>query len=253
MDFVPNMIHSFDSADIGQIAYAIAFAPSVGQAPAPAPPLVLPEPIARFDFNNYTAYSTTLGNSVSGGGDATINESGMNMFNETTPSNKFLSMYVAPFGDQTGGVTLPSLTGITAVEIWVKYQLSVNQGYGQYVYDFREGATSGYWITRSDVDMMGTDFESAKIWFNTTSSIVDTVNGTPNIGNTIAGSGWFQIIVYPSASISDDISFFMRYTGTQGMPIDVADILIYNVPFTDAIVKGLFNDKCSRYGLSPIV
>lgn len=253
-DYVPNMLHSFDSADIGQIAYATAFAPSVSQAPTPAPPLVLPNPIARYNFNTYTNGNATIASSVPGVSDATINEYLNNSFNTTDPNNNYLALYWNPvYPAQTGGLTLPSLTGITAVEMWIRYQFSSAEGWGQYVVDFRTGASDGFWITSSSGDTIGNDFNDAKIYFNTVGQVASSSSGTPSIANTIAGAGWVQVIIYPSASVSDDISFFMRYTGEQGLPVDVADILIYNAPFNDDIVKGLFNDKCSRYGLSPVV
>lgn len=251
MEFVPNMIHSFNSADIGEIAYATAFAPSVSPAPAPAPPLVLPNPIARYDFNKYTAFSSTIPDDVPGGSDATINMYLYNSFDTTDPSNNFLSLYFDPNG-QSGGVLTPLLSNVTAVEIWLQYPVA--EGWGQYFIDFRTGASSGYWITSTaGSDNIGTDFNDAKIWFNTVGQVASTSSGTPCIANTIASNGWQQIVVYPSASFSDDLAFFMRYTGEQGMPVYVADILVYNAPFNDDVVKGLYNAKCSRYGLSPVV
>lgn len=249
-DYVPNMINSFNSADIGQIAYATAFAPSVGQAPAPAPPLVLPNPIARYNFNKYTAYSATIGDDVPGGSDASINMYYYNYFNESDPNNKYLSLYFDPNG-QSGGVLTPFLSNVTAVEIWLQYP--VLEGWGQYFVDFRTGISAGYWITSSGGENIGSDFNDAKIWFNTAGQVVNATNGTPSIANTIYNVGWVQVILYPSASFSDDLAFFMRFTGEQGFPVNVADILIYNAPFNDDIVKGLFNDKCARYGLSPVV
>jgi hypothetical protein len=252
MDYVPNMLHSFNSADIGQIAYATALAPGTSQAPAPAPPLILPNPIARYDFNKYSASSATIPNDVPGGSDATINMNYYNSFDMNTPGNYYLSLYWDANG-QSGGITLPYLSGITAVEIWIQYQYPYPEGWGQYFLDFRTGASSGYWITSSGGQNIGSDFNNAKIWFNTVGQVTDATNGTPNVVSTIAGNGWVQIVIYPSTSISDDIAFFMRFTGEQGMPVNVADILVYNAPFNDDVVKGLYNAKCSRYGLSPIV
>jgi hypothetical protein len=251
MEYVPNMIHSFNSADIGEIAYATAFAPSVNPAPAPAPPLVLPNPIARYNFNKYTAFSSTIPDDVPGGSDATINMYLYNSFNTSDASNNYLSLYFDPNG-QSGGVLTPLLANVTAVEIWLQYPVA--EGWGQYFIDFRTGASNGYWITSTaGSDNIGTDFNDAKIWFNTVGQVASTSSGTPCIANTTASNGWQQIVVYPSASFSDDLAFFMRYTGEQGMPVYVADILIYNAPLNDDIVKGLYNLRCSRYGLSPIV
>lgn len=250
-DYVPNMIHSFDSADIGQIAYAIALAPSVSQAPAPAPPLVLPNPIARYDFNNYVAGDPTIVDSVPGGSNATINMYYLNSFDTTNPSNKFLYLYFDPNG-QSGGILTPLLSNVTAVEIWLQYP--VLEGWGQYFVDFRTGASSGFWITSSGgSDNIGSDFNNAKIWFNTVGQVANSSSGTPCIANTVYNVGWVQVIIYPSASFSDDLAFFMRFTGEQGMPVYVADILVYDAPFNDDVVKELYNAKCSRYGLSPIV
>jgi len=253
MEYVPNMIHSFDSADIDQIAYAIAFAPSVGFGPTPAPPLVLPNPIARYDFNNYTANDPTIADSVPGGSNASINEYTLNTFNTSNASNKYLTIYGPDIDQsQTGGITTPTLSNVTAVEMWVR--LDVSAGYGQYFVDFREGATNGYWITTNTGDYaVGPDFNNAKIYFNTVGQVVDSTAGTPSIVQTLYNTGWTQVVLYPSASFTDDLAFFMRYTGIQAIPISVADILVYNAPLNDDIVKGLYNDKCARYGLSPVV
>ena len=249
MEYVPNMINSFNSADIGQIAYATAFAKGTSAAPAPAPPLVLPNPIARYDFNKYTAFSDVIGDDVPGGSNASINMYNFNSFDTSTSGNYFLTFYFDPNG-QSGGILIPYFSGVTAVELWAR--LDYYEGWGQYFIDARTGASAGFWITSTGGENIGSDWNDAKIWFNTVGQVVNASSGTPAIVPTLYNNGWIQIILYPSASISDDIALFMRYTGEQGMPISIADVLLYNAPMNDNTVKGLYNLRCSRYGLPPI-
>lgn len=226
--------------------------PTITFVPIPPPPVpVVPEPIARFDFNNYIALNSIISNDVSGGDPATINEPSSNNFNTLDASNNYLEIYAPDiYPSQTGGVLAPSLTQIAAIEMWVNYTIP-ESFYSQYFVDARTGATNAYWITNGSSDTIGDFFDKATIYFNTISTLVDISGGTPSLPGVLVG--WTQVIIVPLTMIDDDIAFFVRYTGEQGMPLGVADIALYDTALTSDQVKEIYNNKCSRYGLSPVV
>jgi len=214
------------------------------------PPVFVP--LAEYDFNNYTANSPTLIDDR-GGADATILQETLNTFDATDPLNKFLTIYSPPPvdpADPTGGILLPNLSGIKAIEVWVNYGTWF--GYGQYVLDARVGSPLGYWITKGDT--IGTDWDNGKFYNNTVGTAINSTAGTPIVADEIANLGWRQLVfITPaSTSIADDIALFVRYTGNQGMPISVGYVAVYNTDLTSNDIKLIFNGKCSRYGLSPI-
>jgi hypothetical protein len=220
-------------------------------APAPPAPVVAPIPIASFDFNKYVAGDSTLVNDISGGSSATINEPLANTY-VSDLSNSYLSIYAPDnYPSQTGGITLPNLSNITAIELWLRYP-SLGY-YGQYFLDARTGSGDSYYIVSdSGVDISGA-WLGGTGYLNTLSTTID--NTGPNVATTLANDlsgGWCQLIILPSTSISDDVACFMRYTGEQGMPVDIAEILVYDASITSEMVVLMYNARCERYGLSPI-
>lgn len=224
--------------------------PGIQQKPIPPkPPVVVPDPIASFDFNKYIAGDSTIVNDVSGGASATINEPLANTF-VSDISNSYLSIY-APnnFPDPTGGILLPNLSNVTAIELWMQYTSLGN--YGQFFLDAREGSTDSYYVVSdTGVDASGA-WVGGTIYYNTQSQSITSTS--PNVAVDICGNGWTQVVVVASGTISDDIAVFMRNNGVQGMPVDIAEVLVYDATLTEEIVVELFNARCSRYGLSPIV
>lgn len=216
------------------------------------PPLTL---LGEWDFNNYVGTTSPVITNTLAGADATINEYASCTFDTSTTGNYNLLIY-APnnFPGNTAGITLPSLTNVSAIEVWVNYVDNGVLNYSQYFIDARTGANNGYWITDgySVTDQIGSFFTNAKIYFNTLENNVDVIAQVPTIGATILNGGWKQIVIVPETPISDDIALFMRYTGNQGMPVYVADIAVYQNPITQADIISIFNSKCSRYGLSPV-
>lgn len=216
----------------------------------PSPPVVDPL-IADYDFNFYSEYSPTIANQaasdVSG---AIINEPNSNSF-VSDPTNSYLSIF-APYsvGDQTGGILCPTISNVRAVEMWVNYP--TGESYAQYFFDFRNGLSNGFWITADGGfgENIGAGIQGGEAFANTDSLgiITDT---QPAIAPFLAGKGWFQIVVNLTATFTDDLAFFMRYTGDQGMPLNVAQVCVYNRVLTEAEILILYNNKCSRYGLSP--
>ena len=209
----------------------------------------VPVPIAEYDFNNYIATSPTLAES-NGGASATILQETLNTFNQSTSGNFYLEIYAPPLdpADPTGGILLPSISGVKAIEMWVNYGTWF--GYGQYVLDARVGAPDGFWITQGDT--IGTDWDGGKFYNNTVGTVINATAGTPVVSTEISNLGWRQLFFISPTSIADDIALFCRYTGNQGMPISVGYIGIYDKTPTDADVKSIFNSQCARYGLSPI-
>ena len=211
-----------------------------------------PTPVARYDFNNYTTSSSTLASSVGTAGNASIYLPSFNTFVTSSPGNKYLNIY-APnnFPSTTGGVQLPTISNIRAIEMWVRYS-NINN-YSQYVLDARDicGNGTGYWITgTASTDSIGNDLSGGTVYFNTSNVIANQSAGTPDIGATLtANGGWVQMIIVPPAPITDDLSLFVRYSQVQGMPVDVADIAVYDTPITKLDVQTLYNAKCARYGL----
>ena len=210
-----------------------------------------PTPVARYDFNTYTASSSNIASSIGTAGNATIYLPFLNSFNTSSPGNKYLNIY-APnnFPGVTGGIQLPTISNIHAIEMWVRYS-NINL-YSQYVMDARTGASGGFWITgTASTDTIGNDLSGGTVYFNTSNVIADQFVGTPDIGATLtANGGWVQMIIVPPAPITDDVSLFVRYLNQQqGMPISVADIAVYDTPITKIDVQALYNAKCARYGL----
>lgn len=208
----------------------------------PADPL-----IANYDFNFYTANATTIDDQTGISGSATINEELNNVFDETDPNNKFLTIYAPDdFPNPTGGILTPSIAGAQCVEIWVNYP--VGEAYGQYVFDFRNGLANGFWITsvggfgeNIGAGQQGAEFYADGVFLQT----VDAT--TPEIGPFLAGKGWFQLVLNYPTPFTDDMSFFMNAGGNQGMPISVGQICIYNRQLTAGEIQTIYNNKISRY------
>lgn len=205
-------------------------------------------PVAVFDFNNYVEFDSTLVDTLSGD-PAAINEPFGNTFDTSDASNNYLTIG-APnnFPSQTGGILLPTITDIQAIEVWVRYEEWA--GYSQYVLDARTGAADTFWITSGDA--IGAGWDAGTFYNNTVSTAIDSTAGTPIVANEIAGAGWRQLWFLPPSPITDDVALFMRFTGEQGMPVDIAYIAVYDTIPTEANVIARFNADCARYGLSPI-
>lgn len=263
MEYVPNWLNSFESADLDKVALAIANAQSVSPAPAPAPPLILPEPIAHYDFNFYTFPDAEIASRVGGENNATISVPTLNNFNIAFEDNYYLETF--PFGadvsenDLTGGLTIPNFASITAVEMWVKLEYAQdfgaffleiqNQGGGYY----GGGGNESYWISFFNfTDDIG-DNLAGKIYFNAVGQSVLTASGQPGIIPNLAFNSWKQVVLVPSTPIQDTMSLFKRLNDHLGMSMDIAEVLVYDALIDDNTVEGLFNLRCNRYGLPPIV
>jgi hypothetical protein len=236
------------------ITHPFRFIPPIFSLPVP------PTPISSFDFNNYTASSSTLANSIAGGGAMTVYLPANNTFVTSSPGNFHLTIF-APnnFPSSTGGLSVATVTNARTIEMWVRYDgVAGNLGYGQYFLDARNGLTNGYWITsaNSTADNIGggnADFNNGIFYNNGTPTTINAVAGTPLVGPVLINTGWRQIVIVLPNSFTDDIAFFIRFSlDIQGMPISVAQISIYNEALSQAQVRSLFNSKRTRYGLSPI-
>lgn len=210
-----------------------------------------PIPIATYDFNSYTVYSATIANQAGGAiGAATVSLETYNTFVETNPSNKYLTIYAPDnYPSPTGGITTPSISGIYSVEMWVR--LSSAGTYGQYFVDFRTGLSDGYIIGAGGAvsGNVGPGWTGKNIYYNTVGSVL---TATTNVVTTLNNNGWFQVVLVTNTPFTAYGSFFYRFSGVQGMPLSVAEISIYNVALSAAQIKELYNNKCSRYGLSPV-
>jgi hypothetical protein len=207
---------------------------------APTDPL-----IANYDFNFYTSNATTIDNQQAGIGAASINEPLQNTFDESNPSNKFLSIY-APnnFPNPTGGILTPSISNAQCVEIWVRYR--TNESYSQYLFDFRNGLADGFWITGTGFSTIGAGQQGAEFYQDSV-FLETTTDSTPALADLIAGKGWTQLVINYPAAFTDDMSFFMNGGGNQGMPIDVGQVCIYDRPLTVDEIQTIYNNKVSRY------
>jgi hypothetical protein len=207
--------------------------------------------IADYDFNFYSEFETTIPNQATSGiGSATIYEPTLNTFDQSDPSNKNLSIY-APFGvTNTGGIEAPSMTA-KCIEVWVNYP--TGEPYAQYFLDFRTGLTDGFWITADGGfgEIIGTGQQGADVYANTMFGGITTAD-QPAIAPFLAGKGWYQIVVNYPTTFTDDLNFLVRFDGTQGMPIAVAQVCVYDRNLTQGEITTIFNNKCSRYGLSPV-
>ena len=211
-------------------------------------PVVVPLAIAAYDFNNYIANDSRLVSDVSGVGDANILDEFNNVLGEDPSGNFYLSIY-APnnFPNPTGGVQLPTLSNIKTVLMWVRL-VGYDNSYGQYFCDFRSGLTDGYIIT-ANTGNVGPGQEGNSLWLNDTETILDS---TTYMGGLLDGNGWTQVVLTYGTGFTDDMSLFVNGGGTQGMPIDVAFIEVFDVALNRFQIVELFNNRCSRYGLSPI-
>jgi hypothetical protein len=209
----------------------------------PADPLV-----ANYDFNFYTEFDGSIDDQTGISGSATINEPAQNIFDQSDTNNKFLTIYAPDiFPSSTGGVLTPSIPNAQCVEIWVKY---IDAGsYGQYLFDFRNGLSNGYWITYGggySSDTIGPGQQGAE--FYSDGVFLQTVTADqPAIAPFLAGKGWFQIVVNYPTPFTDDMSFFMNAGGNQGFPVSVGQICIYNRQLTPAEIQTIYNNKISRY------
>lgn len=217
-----------------------------------------PTILANYDFNFYTEFDSEVQNQVSGSpiGGATIFLPLDNTFDETDPANKNLTIY-APnnAGDPTGSIQTPTITGIQSIEMWVNLSYFGGDGnYGQYFIDGRTGLDAGFIIGAASGDgSVGAGWVGSKIYYTNANATNEVITAITNPITQIAERGWTQVFLVSPTPFTDDISFFSRFTAIQGCPLGVADITIYNGIVTDPDIINLFNAKCSRYGLSPIV
>ena len=243
---------SFDTAvnafGVDFNAFNSAFGLNGFNPSAPTDPL-----LANYDFNFYTENDATIPNQAASGiGAATINEPASNTFDDTDPANKFLTIFAPDdFPNPTGGLLTPSILGAKCIEVWVNYP--VGESYGQYFFDFRNGLSNGFWITADGGfgDNIGAGVQGSDVYANTTFLQAATAD-QPGMATFLVGKGWYQIVINFQTTFTDDMSFFMNSGGNQGMPIAVGQICIYDRNLTQGEITTIFNNKCGRYGLSPV-
>ncbi len=224
-------------------AYNSAFGINGFATPPPADPL-----IANYDFNFYTVNDSTIADQTGISGDATVLDYFNNVFDDSDANNKFLTIYAPDnFPSPTGGIVTPSIPNAQCVEIWVNYTDAGS--YGQYLFDFRNGLSNGFWITYGggfSTDNIGTGQQGAEIYSD--GMFLQTVTADqPAIAPFLAGKGWFQLVLNYPTPFTDDMSFFVNAGGNQGMPVSVGQICIYNRQLTAGEIQTLYTNKISRY------
>ena len=206
---------------------------------------------ADYDFNFYTEFDGTIPNQAASGiGAATIFEPAQNTFDQNDANNKFLTIF-APYGVlNNGGVQAPSMTA-QCVELWLNY--GTGESYAQYFVDFRPTLSDGYWITADGGfgEIIGAGIQGSDIYANTT-FLQSVTSNQPELATFLAGKGWYQIVLNLPTPFTGDLTFLCRYDGTQGFPISVGQICVYDRTLTQGEITTLYNNKCSRYGLSPV-
>lgn len=210
-------------------------------AAPPADPL-----LADYDFNFYTEFDGTIPNQAASGiGAATINEPASNIFDQSDPANKFLTIFAPDiFPSSTGGLLTPSISNAQAVEIWINYP--TNETYSQYLFDFRNGLANGFWITGTGFSTIGAGQQGAEFYQDAV--FLETTSSTsPVFADLVAGRGWTQIVLNYAAPFTDDMSFFMNAGGNQGFPLSVGQVCIYNRNLTQAEIQTLYTNKVGRY------
>lgn len=232
---------------MSQLLVAIA-----GKQGAPIP--LLPMPVGTYDVLNYDSNTpSNLPDSSFGGfGDATLNLGNTNGYDDSDPTNPYISIY-APnnFPSQTGGVLAPSIPDIQSVEMWCRLPTAFT-GYGQVFLDFRTGG--GYIITGASGNNDG-NVVGATMYVST---IPQTITASTWMNPILEGATWRHIVIVFTAPFTDDCAFFMRYNSgdqfefVQGCPVDFGEISIYQAELTAGNVVSIFNQKCGRYGLSPV-
>lgn len=235
-------------------------------AKAPSTDIV---PIATYDVQNYSSTPvsvppafpsltdpTTIANSAPGSpyGVAYVNLGQANPVVSATYPSSYLQIYAPDLGAsrQTGGIQLPSMTNVRSIETWVYLPSFGN--YGQVFLDFRSGLSGGYMITSLGGQNVGADVIGATMYINGSAS---TITSFTNIGSLIT-SGWKQVVITFPSAFTDDLTFFMSYNNnpspfyrfTQGIPVRMTEISVYDKALGPSDVIALYNSKCARYGLT---
>lgn len=209
-------------------------------APAPSQPVLL----ADYDFNFYTANDGTIENrAMTDIQPAVILEPAANTFDETDPSNKFLTIYapdIAP--DPTGGIQVPSMT-FQSIEMWIN--LRDNESYTQTFLDFAN-VPFGQWLTDAEDISIGAAHQNAEYYLDA-QFITLVSNEAPNIGNDIAGKGWYQVVVSYPAPITAEPYVFVSSSGNFGMPMSIGEIAFYSRQLTLEEIQLLYTSKIGRY------
>ena len=215
----------------------------------------IPAPVARYDVNNYnTSDGSNLPQSIVGSSwpTGTLRLSTNNPL--TTAAPRYITIYALPpnFPSQTGGVHIGSSNTFRSVEMWVR--LTRYSGDAQYFFDFRSGLSDGFTIGGGG-GQIGNAMVGTTFYTNTVSGVW---SGTSNPLTILSNAGWVQFVQTFSNDIIDSPTLFTRFDSgdafafVQGMPLQFADISFYTETLDGREVKALFNQKCSRYSLSPI-
>lgn len=217
----------------------------------------IPSPVARYNVENYTtANGSTFPQGLTGSTypNGTLLQGTLNTLTTTAP--RFITIYALPpnFPNATGGLHIGSSVTFRSVEMWVRLTRSVSAG--QYFFDFRNGAASGFAIGAATGDgNVGSDVAGTTYYNNT---VAGTWTATTNFVPLLFNTGWRQFVLTFNSNVTDAPTFFTRFDSgnefafVQGTPIQFADIAFYSEQLTARQVKALYNLKCSRYSLSPI-
>jgi hypothetical protein len=219
-----------------------------------------PTPVARYDFNDYTAGATTIANQIAGPiGAATVRTPTLNTFITSDPLNKHLQIYgPAIYPTPTGAIVTPSVSGVYSVEMWVRLDTDLG-AFGQYFLDFRTGL-NGFMIGSVPGDPNnGPGLLGQSIYYNTVGE--ETTATSPNAIQRLYNTGWNQVVVVFTAPFTAAMTFFARFanefnnpaSNVQSSPIKVADISIYTTQLSTAQIIALYNSKRSRYSLPYII
>jgi hypothetical protein len=217
----------------------------------------IPSPVARYNVENYTtANGTTFPQGLTGSTwpNGTLNLGTSNVLTTTAPRYITISALPPNFPSQTGNLHVGSSVTFRSVEMWVRLTRSVAAG--QYFFDFRNGAASGFAIGASSGDgNVGANIVGTTYYNNT---VAGTWTATTNFVPILFNTGWRQFVLVLGSNVTDAPTLFSRFDSgdanqfVQGTPIDFADVAYYSEALTARQVKALYNLKCSRYSLSPI-
>lgn len=247
---VGSFLHADVFANVGDNAgYSITLTEATYQLVTATPEPINPlEPLANYDFTFYTANAATIENSEVGSpyGVASILVPTENTY--WPGGNSYLWLQWQAYPLACGGLTTPAITNVQTVEIWMS--ITDSPPVGMYLVDFQLGQASGYIVCAPSGDgNVGSALVGGTVFVNGSPTVL---TATTNVFPALTDMNWKQVVIVSPTPFSDDMSFLVNHLGSQGLPSQVAQVCVYQSQLTEAQVKTLFNNKCSRYGLPPL-
>jgi hypothetical protein len=132
-------------------------------------------------------------------------------------------------------LNINSYASIRTISVWVNI---VNNITGNYIFDARNGAGADGYVWNGGI---------GSFWSGL------SVNGqnktTPTIGDSFSTGSWRFLTYESSASFTDNVTMFSRFSNIEGLNCTFGQILFYNRVLTNEEINKNFNALKGRYSL----